>query len=94
MNKVATLPDICTVRMDGELHESKDFVAILNRQTGDASILYNTDALSLGMAMKMIAKAFIECVEQCTLEEQKEIEMILGDAFMLERMAKDEQNRS
>jgi hypothetical protein len=79
--------------MDGDLKESRDFVAVLMHQTGDASMYYNTDALSLGMAVKMIAKAFVECVSQCTLEEQQQIESILGDAFILERLRADEEDR-
>lgn len=93
--KVVTLPDSCTVRMDGQLTESQDFVAILARPNGDASIYYNTDALTLGMAMKMVAKEFVRCVSECTPKEQQEIESILGDSFVMERMREiDEKNRS
>lgn len=92
MGSVVNLPDTCTVRMDGQVHSSDDFVAILSKESGDASIFYNTDALTLGMAMKMIAKQFVECVNQCTPQEQKEIESILGDAFVAERLAENGQN--
>lgn len=94
MGKIETLPDACIVRMDGAIHESQDYVAVLARPNGDASLFYNTDALTLGMSMKLIIKAFIECVSQCTLEEQKEIEQILGNAFITERWFKDEQDTS
>ena len=87
---IRTLPDTCTVRMDGNLHESQDFVTILSKENGDASIFYNTDALTLGMAMKMVAKEFVTCVSQCTLAEQQEIQAILGDAFILERLCEEE----
>lgn len=82
--KVVSLPDNCTVRMDGELFESTDFVTVLAKPTGEASIYYNTDALSLGMALKMVAKSFVECMNQCTPEEQQEIEAVLGGAFIEE----------
>ena len=85
-NNVVNLPDSCTVRMDGNLHESRDFVAVLSRENGDASIFYNTDALTLGMAVKMIAVEYVRCISNCTPEEQQAIENILGDAFVLERM--------
>lgn len=85
-NNVKTLPDSCAVRMDGELHESQDFVAVISRSNGDASIYYNTDALTLGMAVKLIAKEFVMCVSQLSPSEQQEIESILGDAFVLERL--------
>jgi hypothetical protein len=87
---IKTLPDNCTVRMDGLLYESQDFVAILSKDNGDASIFYNTDALTLGMAMKMIAKEFVTCVSECTPSEQQEIQAILGDAFILERLREEE----
>lgn len=83
---ILEMPDNCTIRMDGELHDSQDFVAILGRENGDASIFYNTDALTLGMAMKMVAKEFVTCVSTCTPSEQLEIQSILGDAFILERL--------
>ena len=89
MGTVVNLPDTCTVRMDGQVHSSDDFVAILSKENGDASIFYNTDALTLGMAMKMIAKQFVECVNECTPQEQQEIEAILGDAFIKEKVEDD-----
>ena len=87
---IKTLPDNCTIRMDGQLHESQDFVAVISRSNGDASIFYNTDALTLGMAMTMVAKEFVRCVSNCTLAEQQEIQAILGDAFILERLREEE----
>lgn len=95
MSNILNLPPVCSVRMDGEFTESDDFVAILSRENGDASIYYNTDALTLGMAMKMVAKEFVRCVSECTPTEQQEIEAILGDAFILERMSElNEEHRS
>ena len=85
-NKVVTLPDTCTVRMDGALYESDDFVAILSEKDGDTSIFYNTDALTLGIAFKLVAKEFVKCVEQCSPSEQQEIEAILCDVHILERL--------
>jgi hypothetical protein len=85
-NKVINLPDTCIVRMDGALCESNDFVAILSKKDGDTAIFYNTDALTLGMAFKLVAKEFVKCVEQCSPSEQQEIEAILGNANILERL--------
>ena len=90
--KIVNLPDHCTIRMDNELHESDDFVAILSKDNGDASIYYNTDALTLGMAVKMTAKAFIECMNECSQEDRDEITAILGEAFVAEKAAADEQD--
>lgn len=77
--------NLCTVVMDGAQHNAEDFVAILSKENGDASIYYNTDALTLGMAMKMVAKEFTRCMLECTVEERKQITDILGDAFMCDK---------
>lgn len=68
--------------MDGVETTSDDFVAVLSKENGDASIFYNTDALTLGMAMKMVARAFVECMNGCSEEERQEITDILGAAFI------------
>ena len=86
VNKVVNLPDNCIVRMDGALYESDDFVAILSKKDGDTSIFYSTDALTLGIAFKLVAKEFVKCVEQCSPSEQQEIEAILGNVNILERL--------
>lgn len=76
---------LCTVQMDGDQHESDDFVAILARESGDASIFYNTDALTLGMAVKMVAKECARCLNDLSPEERKEVTDILGDAFIYDQ---------
>lgn len=76
---------MCTVIMDGNTTQSDDFVAILSKENGDAAIFYNTDALTLGMAVKMVARAFVECMHNCTEEERAEITDILGEAFVADK---------
>ena len=84
---------MCTVEMDGKTTQSDDFVAILSKENGDASIFYNTDALTLGMAMKMVARAFVECMNMCTEEERTEITEVLGAAFIADQPdTKEEHN--
>ena len=80
----------CTVEMDGKATTSDDFVAILSKENGDASIFYNTDALTLGMAMKMVARAFVECMDKCPEKEREEITEILGAAFVADKPAEAE----
>ncbi len=80
----------CTVEMDGKTTTSDDFVAILSKENGDASIFYNTDALTLGMAMKMVARAFVECMDKCSEKEREEITEILGAAFVADKPAEGE----
>lgn len=72
----------CTVVMDGTSTTSEDFVAVLSKESGDASIFYNTDALTLGMALKMVARSFVECMNACSEQERNEITEILGTAFI------------
>ena len=92
MGEIISMPDSCSVLMDGKTQTSRDFVAILAKENGDTSIFFNTDALTLGLAMKLIAKEFVICVSECSLSEQQEIEAILGDAFILERLRQDEEH--
>ena len=75
----------CTVEMDGTEHASNDFVAILTRENGDASMFYNTDALTLGMAMKMVAKSFVDTMHQLSEEEQQSIQEVLGESFVCDK---------
>lgn len=75
----------CSVTMEGKTHTSDDFVAILSRDNGDASIFYNTDALTLGMSMKMVAKAFVDAMAQLSEEERAEIQEVLGEAFVYDK---------
>lgn len=84
--------DICTVKMDDEVKQSNDFVAILAHENGDASLYYCTDALTLGMAMKMVARAFITEMNELSEEERSQIEAILGDAFIKEKVESDLQD--
>lgn len=76
---------LCRVYMDGNVRASEDFICVLNGENGDASMFYNTDALSLGMAVKMVSRAFVEAMHQCTEEERAEITDILGDAFVFDK---------
>ena len=76
-----TIETNCTVVMDGKEQVSNDFIAILSKDNGDASIYYNTDALTLGMGLKILAKEFVRCMQNCTPEEQEQISAILGESF-------------
>ena len=82
----------CTVVLDGTTQESTDFVAILSKDNGDASIYFNTDVLTLGMAIKLIAKEYTRCINECSEEERKAIEGILGEAFVCDQEVQDVQN--
>ena len=79
----------CTVNMDGTEHVSNDFVCIMARDNGDASLFYNTDALTLGMSMKMVAKAFVDTMHQLSEEERQSIQEVLGDAYVVDAPPKE-----
>ena len=83
---------MCTVEMDGSCTKSNDFVAVLSKENGDASIFYNTDALTLGMAVKMVARAFVQCMNECTEQERAEITEVLGEAFVADKPEEVEAN--
>lgn len=74
-------PVKCEVTMDGEVTSSEDFVAVLSKENGDAGIFYNTDAITLGMAMKMVAKAFVDSMAQLPEEDRNTVTKILGGDF-------------
>jgi len=84
----------CTVILEGEVRESDDFVAILSAESGNTTIMYQTDALTLGMALKLIAKAFVENMSILNDEQRNSITEVLGNDFSLESIAGDryEQN--
>ena len=79
------MPVKCTVLMDGLMHESDDFVCVMAKENGDASIFYNTDALTLGMAMKMVAKSFVEAMHQLSEEERESVQEVLNDAAVYDK---------
>lgn len=76
---------MCEITMDGTTHSSDDFVAILSKENGDASIFYNTDALTLGMSMKLIAKTFVEALSELSEEERAMVNDVLGDALVFNK---------
>jgi hypothetical protein len=72
-----TADTMCMVSMDGKPVASDDFVAVLTKSNGDATLLFQTDALTLGLALQLITKAFTEALAKCSVDERKEINDIL-----------------
>lgn len=77
---------MCAVTIDGQFMSSDDFVAVLSKSNGSATLLFQTDALTLGIAISLITKAFKKSLAQCPEEEQQNIKDIL--------FSKDEQEDS
>ena len=72
---------MCTVEMDGTTIKSEDFVAVLTKEDGTPTITYNTDALTLGMAFRLLAVSYVECLNKCTPEEREQIKTILEESY-------------
>lgn len=70
--------DICTVTLNGETRVSTEYIAILTKPDGDAAFYYNADALTMGMAMRLCAKAFADMLNKLDELERNEINEILG----------------
>ena len=77
-----------TILIIGDLYDENPLVArrvIMAKENGDASIFYNTDALTLGMAMKMVAKSFVEAMHQLSEEERESVQEVLNDAAVYDK---------
>lgn len=68
----------CTVTMDGEAITSSDFVAVVTHPDGDTEMLYNTDAVTLGLAIKMLSARYTELLNSYPEDVQNEIREVLS----------------
>ena len=80
---------LCSVMMDGAVQVSDDFIVILSNEDGNASIFYNTDALTMGMAVKMVSHEYVRLLTQLREEDQSEIATVLGEEFALSNLLID-----
>jgi len=71
----------CTVLMDGVWHKSDDFVAVVCKENGDAALYFNTDALTLGMALQMITRAYTNSLHSLSKADRQSVVDILGKEF-------------
>lgn len=68
----------CTIKMDDTANTFRDFVAVgFDNTTGITSLLHNTDAVTLGMAMMMINNAFESAMESLSVEQQADVYSVL-----------------
>lgn len=74
---MANVGDTCTVTIDGEHVTVNDFVAIITKQDGNTVLVYNTDALTLGIGNKLLSAVFAQEMVKCTPEEREEIKAVL-----------------
>ena len=77
----ATNTPLSKVMMDGingEALTASDFITIHNDTEGNQQIMYHTDALSMGLAIKRLAVEYNKMLKECSMEELRHIESALG----------------
>lgn len=79
----------CKLYLDDIVDESDEFIAVLGKPDGDVAVYFYADAMTLGMGLKMIARAFMNELSELSEEDRNEIEDILGDIYIGERIAMD-----
>lgn len=79
----------CEVVADNERNESTDFIAVLAKEDGNAQIFYNTDALTVGIAIKLLTNEYVKMMQDLDEKERYEILEILGDAFNPDKICED-----
>jgi hypothetical protein len=78
-------PSECRVVMNNELLTSTDYVAVLAVPEG-THLYFSTDALTLGMALKLVSAAFMDAMTHNTVEDQKAImDMLEGTDIDLKK---------
>ena len=69
--------DTCTITTKEGAITSTDFIAFVCTEDGDIKMEFNTDALTLGIGMRMISRAFVDTMSKLTEEEREEVTNIL-----------------
>ena len=72
--------NVCSVGFGRATDSSVDFIAVLGKDDGSASIYVNTDTLQLGLAIKMLTASFIDLLEKCSEEERMNIALVMNGA--------------
>ena len=74
----------CMVMMDGEVLQSNDFVALFPKETGGMSIMYHTDVLTLGFAVKVLLREYVEALSNESAENAEEVGKLLSMLDLVE----------
>ena len=74
----------CTITGIDEALGSSDFIAFVTSADGNVHMVYNTDALSMGIAAKMSAKTFDEMLEALSDEDRENVLECLDGGTMHE----------
>ena len=67
----------CVVDMDGETHRSTDFVAVMTDSDGEVTMYYNTDVITLGQTIQMLASRFEELMNELPEDTRAEVMEVL-----------------
>ena len=68
----------CRIEINGDVRESEDFICVCADEEKGAVMYFNTDALTMGMAVQMITNAFRKAMDELSEEDQKEVFEALG----------------
>ena len=71
----------CAVSMNGATKMSNDYIAVLSYGEGRHDIYYETDVLTIGIALKMLAKAYVREIQKLNKDDREAVEQLLGEAF-------------
>lgn len=63
----------CTVYMDGEAFQSDEFVTVLVDKDKGAHLFFNTDVLTLGQAIQMLARRYEQLMSECPEDVRTEV---------------------
>lgn len=79
-NKDVVLKPSCTVKIDNTIDRFEEFVVVGVEKNGELTIVYNADALLLGMSVNEVSDAFYSLYRDLPIETQKDIrEAITND---------------
>ena len=67
----------CTVNMDGERVGSNDFIAVICTPDGHTNLMYNTDVITLGTAVKMLSERYTAALLECPEDLRAEVKEVL-----------------
>lgn len=77
VDEVMKAEPTCTVAMDNEQTGSSDFIAILHTADGQTHLMYNTDVITLGRAVKMLSERYTALLQECPEDLQEEVREVL-----------------
>lgn len=76
-----SLPTKCKVQINGEVETFTDFVTVgYNDESGETTIMRNTDAVTLGKALVMIQMAYNESIVGLSDSDMKDIKAAILEA--------------